>query len=93
MRRERTIRARTACAKEIHPRAAAALCTLHARNVDDKKFFVLTTIKISKQRRRVSQLEYALRATGLVTKFYGYLDGQRRIVHGDLGNELRFVYA
>ena len=56
----------------------AVLGVLHARNVGDKKCFVLTTIKMSP------------RASA---KLNENLDGQRHVVYGDLRNEPGCVYA
>ena len=74
----------------------AVLGALHARNAGDKKCFVLTTIKMSPRAstRVVARACLAAsRATRLAAKLDEHLDGQRRVVHGDLGNEPRLVYA
>ena len=74
----------------------AVLRALHARNVGDKKCFVLTTIKMSPRAstRVVARACLAAsRAIRLAAKLNEHLDGQRRVVHGDLRNEPGLVYA
>jgi len=74
----------------------AAIGALHARNVGDKKCFVLTTIKMSPRastRVVAHTCLAASRATRLAAKLDEHLDGQLHVIHGDLGNEPRLVYA
>ena len=74
----------------------AVLGALHARNVGDKKCFVLTTIKMSPRASTTVVARACLaasRKTRRAAKLDEHLEGQRRVVHGDLKNKLRLVYA